>query len=548
LSHQHARRARATVGIAAAAAISTVLSATPAFASPTNQGPSSSATPYLVPTAPNVQTLSLVTTPDRVPLKGSTSGQTFEFEGTPDGIGAFDNGDGTYTVLVNHEFTPTVGATRSHGSAGAFVSRLVVNKATNAVVSGEDLIKQVFLGVGATAGTTAFNRFCSADLPALTAFSAGTLGTTNRIFMNGEEAGAEGRAFGHVATGPDAGKSYELPYLGKFSWENSVANPGTGTTTAVAGTDDSSTNGQVYVYIGAKTGTGNDIQRAGLTNGSLYGIKVTGVTQEDRTNGLSTSSPTFSGAFTLASLGDVSAKNGATLDSDSVTAGVTSFLRPEDFTWDADNPSVGYFQTTDRYDQVKDGTGPQVGRSRLWKIAFSDINNLPAGGTITALLDGTESQNMLDNLASSRGGKLLLLEDVGNQAHNGKMFSYDVASDTLTQVAKHDPARFGDLGQPATAPFNQDEETSGVIDVSDIYGGAPGSYYLFDDQAHYPIAGAAVEGGQLLLMHLGADVFGTPGANVPEVPFAVALPLVGFVAAGGAYLIRRRRNGGTELA
>ena len=38
------------------------------------------------------------------------------FGGTPDGIGAFDNGDGTITVLVNHEFGTTVGLVRDHGS------------------------------------------------------------------------------------------------------------------------------------------------------------------------------------------------------------------------------------------------------------------------------------------------------------------------------------------------------------------------------------------------------------------------------------------------
>ena len=62
---------------------------------------------------------------------------------------------------------------------------------------------------------------------------------------------------------------------------------------------------------------------------------------------------------------------------------------------------------------------------------------------------------------------------------------------------------------PATPPFNQDEETSGVIDVSSILG--PGSYLLVD-QAHYPINSISpngftnpdelVEGGQLLLMQV----------------------------------------------
>src|SRR5262249_59986586 len=83
----------------------------------------------------------------------------------------------------------------------------------------------------------------------------------------------------------------------------------------------------------------------------------------------------------------------------------------------------------------------------------------------------------------------------------------DPVSTPLRQIAKHDPARSGDVGLAATAPFNNDEETSGVIDMSAILG--PGTY-LLDDQAHYLINAAnpngfsnpneLVEGGQLMLI------------------------------------------------
>ena len=51
--------------------------------------------------------------------------------------------------------------------------------------------------------------------------------------------------------------------------------------TLVAGLDDS-TPGQVYLYAGTKTDTGDTITRAGLTNGIVYGVRVTGVTAETR--------------------------------------------------------------------------------------------------------------------------------------------------------------------------------------------------------------------------------------------------------------------------
>jgi hypothetical protein len=103
----------------------------------------------------------------------------------------------------------------------------------------------------------------------------------------------------------------------------------------------------------------------------------------------------------------------------------------------------------------------------------------------------------------------VLLEDAGNAAHNGKVWLYDPATDVLTRVANHDGARFGDVTTPATTPFNQDEETSGVIDASSILGAG---MYLLVDQAHYAINAAnprgfsnpdeLVEGGQLLAMRL----------------------------------------------
>jgi hypothetical protein len=88
-------------------------------------------------------------------------------------------------------------------------------------------------------------------------------------------------------------------------------------------------------------------------------------------------------------------------------------------------------------------------------------------------------------------------EDTGNAAHNAKVWLYDIATDSLTQLAKHDPARFGDIGVPPTAPFTVDEESSGILDVASIFG--PGNY-LVDVQAHYPNGPVLVEGGQLLLL------------------------------------------------
>ncbi|MEO6730926.1 MAG: esterase-like activity of phytase family protein [Ferruginibacter sp.] len=439
----------------------------------------SSQSPYLQPAVPGVSFKSIITANDNV--------GGYKMAGTPDGLGAYDNGDGTFTVLINHEFSPTVGVVRAHGSKGAFVSKWIVNKSNLAVLSGTDLIQSVRLWNPGTStystGTTAFNRFCSADLPVASAFynSATGLGTQERIFMNGEEAGAEGRVFGHILTGANAGISYELPYLGKFSWENAVPNPAAGNKTVVAGLDDA-TGGQVYFYVGTKTNTGSEIEKAGLGNGKLFGVKVTGFASE-----ATPPLPTAGTRFTLFDLGSVQNTTGAALETASVTGGVTGFLRPEDGAWNPANPRDFYFATTNAF------TGP----SRLWKLRFDDIANPENGGTIEAVLDGTEGQKMLDNIAFDKYGHIMLQEDVGGQTHLGKVWQYTVATDELKLIATHDSTRFITNGSRF---LTQDEESSGVVDVQDILGAG---WFLLVDQAHYNtgIPADVVEGGQLLAMY-----------------------------------------------
>src|SRR3954469_11152510 len=157
---------------------------------------STAAAPYLVPSSPGVTIMPLLTTGDK-------AANGYRMVGIPDGLGAFDNGDGTFTVLMNHELRSTQGITRAHGNKGAFVSKWIINKTTGAVVSGQDQIKKVFLYDPATKSyvnaAPAFNRFCSANLAAQGAFfnPASGLGTKERIFTDGEEF-AQGRAMAHV--------------------------------------------------------------------------------------------------------------------------------------------------------------------------------------------------------------------------------------------------------------------------------------------------------------------------------------------------------------
>lgn len=452
-------------------------------------GPSSSQPPYIVRSQPGVVTKAIFTVGDSAKVK-SDDVTPYRMVGIPDGLGAFDNGDGTFTLLMNHELGNTVGIVRDHGAKGAFISKWIINKEDLSVISGQDLIQNVMVWnkttsqyEPATVTQKTFSRFCSADLADISAYydSSSGLGYNGHIFMTGEESGVEGRAFAHLMDGT----SYELPRLGKFAWENSIANPETGIQTVVAGTDDG-TGGQVYFYVGTKTNSSNPVEAAGLTNGTLFGIKVNGLDAETNGTILNGAMP-----FTAYNFGDVSSMTGAQLEAASKDATgafrVTSFQRPEDGAWDPNNPNDFYFVTTASF----------TGNSRLWRIHFNNPADPAAGGTVEILLDGSESQKMMDNLAVNERGQIVIQEDPGNQAYIAKVWLYDIATDKLTEVAHHDTERFV---QGASAFLTQDEESSGIIDVSSILGEG---WYLLVQQAHFNIGdGELVEGGQLLALHI----------------------------------------------
>lgn len=456
-------------------------------------GPNSSQIPYLYPVAPGIEFTSILTVGDQVKKKYAGD-ETYRMVGLPDGLGAYDNHDGTITVLMNHELGKTAGVPRAHGGIGAFVSKWQIRKSDLKVLNGEDLIQNVELWDPITEsyvdGTaTTFDRFCSADLAPRSAFFNKNTGkgfSEGRIFMNGEETDG-GRAFAHIAAGREHGTSYELPKMGKAAWENVVASPYAQDKTVVAGLDDGELNAsKVYFYIGEKTEDGGPIDMAGLTNGTTYAVAIDGYAIEsDAINPIPNG---FSGRFSL------------------VTSGGAGLNRVEDGAWDTINPNRFYFVTTASF----------TGNSRLWRLTFDDITNPTAGGAIEVLVDGiVDGPKMMDNIAVDADGRVYMQEDVGNQVHLGKIWKYEPATDTLTVLAEHDATRFiaGAIADiDGTGTKQSDEESSGIIEVTKMFKHVRGydtrhyRYFLLDVQAHYssvngvPLDAELVQGGQLLLM------------------------------------------------
>lgn len=453
-------------------------------------GPSTSATPYLVPADNTVEFTSMLTVGDSVKKKNKGN-ESYRLAGIPDGLGAFDNGDGTFTLLVAHELGSSAGVVRTHGGKGAFVSKWQIRKSDLTVLNGSDLINTVKLWDGSQYLDTpavAFNRFCSADLPATTALfnrASGKGFNEGRLLLNGEET-TGGRGFAHLASGRQHGTSYELPALGRAAWENLLASPYEQDLTVVAGMDDGALNAsKLYFYLGHKQATGNPVEMAGLANGASFKVSIDGYATESGANPIPHG---YVGNFSL------------------VNSGGTGLNRVEDGAWDTRNPNRFYFVTTASF----------TGNTRLWRLTFNDIGNPLAGGTVEVLIDGeVTGQRMLDNLTVDAAGDVLLQEDVGNQVHLGKIWKYHAATGVSSLVAQHDATRFisGAAADIDGSDGKQsDEESSGIVEVSTLFQATPGydsehfRYFLLDVQAHYgSINGVAlpaglVEGGQLLMM------------------------------------------------
>lgn len=548
-------RATALLGVVGASLMGGVAQGAPPSPIPAT-GPSTSVAPVVLPVGSGVEIESLLTVND--PSKTATNG--FKMVGVPDGLGVYQPAaGGDIVALNNQELTSTQGIARTHGQKGAFVTKYTIDPGTLEVKSGSDFIQNTVQYWDYTTGTygpaptgsftAAFGRFCSSSLATeAELFNAATgNGYNGKIYFANEENGSDGRLMGVDMNG----NAVQLPRLGLFSWENTLAATTAGDTTTVIGQEDGTPTspnfndkGFLWVYAGAKTNSGTPFDQAGLTNGNLFGLKISDAVFTDKqfrtTFGKFNAQP-----FSLVPVNwnQTGTAQGIALKNQHAMA----FYRTEDGAWDPQHPNDYYFVTTDQQGAS--------GKGGLWKASFTDRNNPALGGTLTLLLDSSEGVFFPDNMTIDQHGHIIIQEDPGNNAYVSRMFAYDIATTRLAPIATFDPAKF------ATGANNwtQDEETSGVIDVENQLG--PG-WFLFDAQIHtqaaekpqgVPAALPAgtgpgtqeefVEQGQLLAMKITDfdAVFG-PAPVTPEVPYAVILPIALILILGaGVYVIRRRQ-------
>lgn len=512
---------------------------------------------------PELKITSLITNGEFT--NGTEPGSVYVPPGIFDGQGAYANGDGTYTLLVNHELGSSAGyAYTAQGLNpsvnGARISRFIVDidsddKASNGFQS---RILSGGLAYDKVIGNdpNGFDRFCSANLVEAKSFGAGR-GLADRTFLVGEEVfGGGGGAFYALDTANS--DLYQVNAFGKGTWESAtVIDTGNANTVAVLLFDDA--KAPLRLWVGQKT-AGGFLERNGLAeaNGALYtfvptdlaetGVDTTPGPDSDDLKGLALGTPLVGrwvkiekplGKSSYADLSDAEIRTLAT------DLGALQLSRIEDGEVNPLNGQQAAFVSTGTKDF---SSGDLYGNvyTLSFANAFATDGSLATNGITSLRLiydadrfaDPTTGLRNPDNLTWSSDGFLYLQEDRANggglDTLNGNFGTQEASIWKLNPAGPIDPVtgvpgqRWVQIDRTAVpTAYGQSQpgvvteastngvgnwESSGIIDVSSIYSAPPGSFFISTVQAHSLSggnlngSGYLVEGGQIDLIYQITDL------------------------------------------
>lgn len=467
--------------------------------------------------------------------------------GVLDGLGAFELDQDTVRVLANHELLSFRGydyeVTDGQGGTfeldGARVSYFDIDRDTRQVVDSGLAYDAIYDANGQRATDASFlandfagfSRFCSASLFEAYEFGRGR-GFEDRIFMTGEEDGGLFNPVGGAewALDPATDSMWHLPDLGRGAWENvTTLDTGDRNTVAVLLADDSSPfdfdgdgtdeAAPLFLYVGEKDPNGDFPARNGLRGGDLHvWVPRTPATSplEFNTTGTLVGDWVALDMTRRLDLADENGANGydefgyptqGNLWLQARDLGAFGFSRPEDV---ATNPFDGREAVlastgVDNY-AVDPGTGNGADTFGTTYTIKTNFANMKANVRIIYDGDADPGRRLRspDNLEWADNGLLFVQEDKAENSTLGgeplfgpgavntneaSIVSMTKNGKQLTQVAEVNRSVVLD---PTTAgtPVDTDAgsagewETSGVVDVSSLFGTAPGSLFLFDVQAH----------------------------------------------------------------
>lgn len=436
--------------------------------------------------------------------------------GILDGIGAYSLDDTTVRVLVVNEVAATDGYkyTLKNGTQlpGARVNYFDVDKRTlqivNAGLAHDTIINRAGDVVDAAADLEfgGIQRFCSAALFEANQFGVG-IGLADRIFFSGEET-SNGTQF---ALDTQTNTLYAVPAFGRASWEN-VTELNTGRTDKVAFLiGDDSSNAPLYLYVGNKV-AGGFLERNGLAQGQgkLFVWVADDLANandaiEANPSQFKGSGNSTNGQFVEIAYYDPAKANTTGYDAQGFATQIKQnelatavnafrFSRPEDI---ATNPFDGT-------QAVLASTGISAGPD-VWGTTYKidvDFSQASPTARIDILYDGNDADKQdfgmrsPDNLDWADNGKIYIQEDRALAATLWGATSREEASIYVLDPAAANPAnsltKIAQVDRSAVPSDQTDSsptdignwETSGILDVSALFGNAPGTQFVFDVQAH----------------------------------------------------------------
>jgi secreted PhoX family phosphatase len=311
--------------------------------------------PYAVAIHPEYETTPLLSVGNQVP-EASDPSKTYQMVGIPDGLGAHPRPNGRITLFMNHELGNTALSEPVIGeplNRGAIVSKLTLDE-DGKVLRAERAYDQVFLaetlvGDAATVNnsTPGFARFCSGSL------AGEKEGFQRWIYFANEESAGPGTfdGKGGLSVAIIDNKAYALPDLGRFAWEQTMAQPSPkGNKVVLIGMEDgpanmdfASGNSAVYMYVGTKSDApgASVLARNGLVGGKLYVLAPVNPAKGSEAEFKAGTLP-----IKWVEIPDAGAKTDVELEAASDTAGAFRFARPEDADWNNKNRNQLIFVTT----------------------------------------------------------------------------------------------------------------------------------------------------------------------------------------------------------
>ena len=488
--------------------------------------------------------------------------------GILDGLGAYAYDEDTVRIFANHELRPDVGYvyTLDNGTeiTGARVSYFDINQETLELEDTGLAYDTIINRAGEVVDEASdlefegLNRFCSAQYIEAHQFGEGR-GLEDSLFFTGEE------TFGgtEFVLDPASNTLYAVPWMGRAAWE-STTELDTGTTDKVALlVGDDREAAPLLLYVGEKDiseGAGL-LERNGLTGGKLYtwvpdegadtptftdedgeevdaddapdpeGFNGTGNSQSGTWVELDYYRPDLAGsAVDTNDDGDIQDEMGyddlgfatqAQQDQLFIDAGGFQFSRPEDVATNPEDGTEAVLASTGRGGRFEEDNW---GTTYKIDTEFNESGD-PLTAQLAILYDGDDAGNgqfeapdfglrSPDNLEWADDGKILIQEDRstvedesfgGESGEEASIWELDPDSGVLTRVAQMN--RDG-VPEEQSDPIPEEIgewESSGIIDVSDLFGEEPGTSFIFGVQAHSLEDGIIatedlVEGGQLAFL------------------------------------------------